>query len=82
MNTMIVVSDNGPGIDPSDLPFLGEAFYTRKPKGTGLGLFITRRAMEANDGKLDFGFYPNDPDYLTGANTVLVFEQEKGRLGT
>jgi signal transduction histidine kinase len=82
MNIMIIVSDNGPGIDPSDLPFLGEAFYTRKPKGTGLGLFITRRAMEANDGKLDFGFYPNDPDYLTGANTVLVFEQEKGRLNT
>jgi len=82
MNIMIIVSDNGPGIDPSDLPFLGEAFYTRKPKGTGLGLFITRRAMEANDGKLDFGFYPNDPDYLAGANTVLVFEQEKGRLST
>jgi len=80
MNIMIIVSDNGPGIDPSDLPFLGEAFYTRKPKGTGLGLFITRRAMEANDGKLDFGFYPNDPDYLAGANTVLVFEQERGRL--
>jgi len=82
MNAMIVVSDNGPGIDPSDLPFLGEAFYTRKPKGTGLGLFITRRAIEANNGKLDFGFYPNDPDYLTGANVVLIFELEKGETST
>ena len=70
------MSDNGPGIDPADLPYLGEAFYTRKPKGTGLGLFISRRAMEANNGRLDFGFYPNDPDYLQGANVLLIFVTE------
>lgn len=70
----IIVSDNGPGIDPADLPFLGDAFYTRKPKGTGLGLFISNRCMEANSGRIDFGFYPHDPDYLQGANVHLIFE--------
>lgn len=74
-NPMILVSDNGPGINPADLPYLGEAFYTRKPRGTGLGLFIASRAMEANDGKIDFGFHPKDPDYLKGANVMLVFEK-------
>lgn len=75
-NPIIIVSDNGSGIDPVDLPYLGDAFYTRKPRGTGLGLFISKRAMEANNGKLDFGFYPNDPDYLEGANVLLIFETE------
>jgi signal transduction histidine kinase len=73
---LIIVSDNGPGIDPSDLPYLGEAFYTRKPKGTGLGLFISKRVMEANNGVVEFGFYPNDPDFLQGANVILAFEIE------
>lgn len=77
-NALVIISDNGPGIDPSDLPFLGDAFYTRKPKGTGLGLFISKRAMEANNGKVDFGFYPNDPDYLEGANVILIFERKNG----
>jgi nitrogen fixation/metabolism regulation signal transduction histidine kinase len=55
---------------------LGEAFYTRKPKGTGLGLFISKRVMEANNGVVEFGFYPNDPDFLQGANVILAFEIE------
>jgi hypothetical protein len=74
----IVVSDNGPGIDPSDLDYLGEAFFTRKPRGTGLGLFISNRCMQANNGTIDFGFYPHDPDYLQGANVSLVFEVQEG----
>lgn len=74
-NPLIIVSDNGPGIDPADLPYLGDVFYTHKPNGTGLGLFITNRAMEANEGKIDFGFFPNDSDYLEGANVLLIFEK-------
>jgi hypothetical protein len=34
--------------------------------------------MEANKGKVDFGFYPNDPDYLQGANVILIFEGKNG----
>jgi signal transduction histidine kinase len=73
---IIIVSDNGPGLNPEDIPYLGDAFYTRKPRGTGLGLFISRRSMEANGGKIDFGFYPTDSDYLSGANVLLIFEDQ------
>lgn len=73
----IVVSDNGPGIRREDLSYLGEAFFTRKTYGTGLGLYITRKAMKANDGELTFGFFGEEPDFLTGANIILRFSPER-----
>lgn len=40
------IHDTGPGIDPSDLPYLFERFYkadkAHNQKGTGLGLFIAK----------------------------------------
>lgn len=72
-NPRIIVSDTGPGIRKEDLPYLGEAYWTRKPFGTGLGLFISKRAMNANGGSIEFGFYGEEPGFLTGANVILKF---------
>lgn len=76
LNPRIVVSDNGPGINRADLRYLGEAFWTRKPGGTGLGLFISKRAMKANNGELDFGLPDEELDFLSGANVILRFSPE------
>lgn len=54
----IEVSDTGMGIPPSELPRIFDKFYqvdsssTRKQSGTGLGLTITRRLVEAMDGRI------------------------------
>lgn len=54
----IEVTDHGMGIGPDDVSHLFERFY-RAPnvvehvKGTGLGLYITRRIMEAHGGRID-----------------------------
>lgn len=76
LSPRIVVSDNGRGISRADLPYLGEAYWTRKPDGTGLGLFISNRAMKANKGEVDFGFFGDEPDFLSGANVILKFSPE------
>lgn len=52
------VEDNGPGIDPADLPFVFEKFYrgkksTGKGKGTGMGLAIARAIMAAHGGGIE-----------------------------
>ena len=50
------IADNGPGVDPSDLPRLFEPFYrpdaarTREAGGSGLGLAIVRSGIEACHG--------------------------------
>lgn len=46
----IVVSDTGPGIHPDVRERLFEPFSTTKPGGTGLGLAVTYRAIEAHRG--------------------------------
>ncbi|MCX8117669.1 MAG: PAS domain S-box protein [Desulfobacterota bacterium] len=46
----IEVNDNGPGICPEDLPFIFDPFFSKKKKGTGLGLWNVKKIMEAHGG--------------------------------
>jgi two-component system sensor histidine kinase MprB len=50
----IVVRDDGPGIDPADLPHIFDRFYrgahARGRSGTGLGLAIVRQVAEQHGG--------------------------------
>jgi heavy metal sensor kinase len=54
--TTLVVSDNGPGIPPSDLERIFERFYqsdtSRSGEGTGLGLAIARWIAREHGGKV------------------------------
>jgi signal transduction histidine kinase len=54
---IIRIQDNGIGISKEDLPFIFEDFYTTKPnkdveKGSGVGLALTRRILEAHEGTI------------------------------
>ena len=56
---LVVVRDSGPGIDPTHLERLFEAFYTTKSSGTGMGLSICRSIIGAHGGRLWAG--ANEP---------------------
>lgn len=64
---VICVSDNGPGIDPADIPYVFDVFYrsdkaVRKTKGAGLGLYLAKSIVEAHGGRMWV-----DPQPSTGA---------------
>lgn len=50
----IRIVDHGPGVAPSMRETLFEPFRTTKRDGTGLGLFISRRTVEAHGGTLAY----------------------------
>ena len=55
-HVVISITDCGIGIAPEDIPHIFDRFYRvermRKAEGTGLGLYITKRLVEAHGGRI------------------------------
>jgi two-component system sensor histidine kinase HydH len=51
-NVVISVVDHGKGIDEADLKHVFDPFFTRKSTGTGIGLAISKRFVEAAGGSI------------------------------
>jgi signal transduction histidine kinase len=49
---VVTVRDDGTGIDPDIFPLLFSKFATKSSGGTGLGLFICKRIIEAHGGTI------------------------------
>ncbi len=51
---MISIKDNGAGIAKEELKKIFDLYYTTKKQGSGIGLPVTKRIVEANGGQLQF----------------------------
>jgi two-component system, LuxR family, sensor kinase FixL len=51
----VAVRDNGPGLTPEQQRRIFEPFFTTKTKGTGLGMAIAKRIVEAHGGQIAVG---------------------------
>jgi signal transduction histidine kinase len=49
----IRVRDGGPGLTPEAAALVFEPFYTTKEKGMGIGLYLTKRIIEAHGGTIE-----------------------------
>ncbi|WP_084502093.1 sensor histidine kinase [Fundidesulfovibrio putealis] len=70
----IIVADNGPGISEEDKERIFDSYYTTKPAGMGLGLYVARLAMDSY-GKLLCSDNCDQP----GACFEAIFERSIGR---
>ena len=71
----LIFSDNGPGIDKEDLPYIFEPFYSGKgQEGRGLGLYIARQLLQRHDYTISIAGDYNKK--LPGANFVVSFAKE------
>lgn len=71
----VEVSDNGPGMSEEVLKRVFEPFYTTKPKGTGLGLALVHKILEAHGASILINSSPN-----IGTKIKVSFPIEKAPL--
>lgn len=64
---MLIVRDTGPGVPTRDRDAIFEHGFSRKPGGSGLGLYISRTALQREGWSLELS--PSSPD--RGAEFVL-----------
>ena len=55
---LVEVADDGPGIPAEAKDKVFDLFFTTKAKGSGLGLAVVRRIVDAHDGRLDLHTSP------------------------
>jgi signal transduction histidine kinase len=55
---LVEVTDNGPGMPPEVSEKVFDPFFTTKAQGSGLGLSIVRKIVDAHDGRLDLQTTP------------------------
>lgn len=75
---IIAVSDNGPGFQDDDINILSLPFFTRKPSGMGLGLYIADRIARTNGGKLVLLNKNELQGLYSGANIALMLSKVEG----
>lgn len=64
--------DNGPGIPPADLDKIFLPYYSKKPKGSGLGLTITKEIIQTHRGSIK-ALYNKE-----GAHIVITLPEISG----
>jgi len=69
----VEVTDTGTGIAPEHLPHIFEPFFTTKDDGTGLGLPIVKRIIEAHEGSLEIA---SEKDRGTAVTITLPIDSE------
>ncbi len=67
----IMFRDNGPGLTAEQKEHVFAPFFTTKTRGTGLGMAIAKRIVEAHRGKLDVGSLPPP-----GAEFIVMVPEE------
>lgn len=72
----VSLADNGPGLTSEVQLRIFEPFFTTKTKGTGLGMAISRRIVEAHGGRIAIGIPERH-----GAEIILILPLDE-RQGT
>ena len=55
---VVEVADDGPGVQADQNDRIFDPFFTTKPQGSGLGLPIVRKIVDAHDGRIDLDSSP------------------------
>jgi signal transduction histidine kinase len=72
-NGLVIVADSGPGVDAEDIANLFELFFTQRPQGRGIGLYLCRVNLAIARHSIRYS-QVDDPRILPGANFIISFQ--------
>ena len=75
--TFLSISDSGSGIDSEVLPNIFSKFVSKSKKGTGLGLYISKKIIEAHGGKIWAENCFNTSNKITGSKFTFSLPSRK-----
>jgi len=78
---VVSVSDEGPGVDPARRQRIFEPFFTTKAQGTGMGLPVVKRIVEAHGGWVTVGGSSGTGERGGGALFQVELPQHPGGTG-
>ncbi|MCW4049769.1 MAG: ATP-binding protein [Candidatus Bathyarchaeota archaeon] len=78
---VIVVSDTGTGISEENMSKMFQPLFTTKAKGTGLGLAVCKRIVEAHGGEISIESEEGVGTSFT-VSIPLVLSEEEGKVHT
>ena len=75
VNSLVIIANTGPAINPDDIPRLFELFYSKRANGHGVGLYLCRENLAVAHHKIWYSDPNVEDDYLIkdGANFVIKF---------
>lgn len=69
---LVIVADSGPGVDRDDIESLFQMFFTKRPQGRGIGLYLSQANLSVARHKIRYAS-KKDPTVLSGANFIIEF---------
>ncbi|MFT5717232.1 MAG: signal transduction histidine kinase [Oleiphilaceae bacterium] len=73
VNDLVVIANNGPAIDPDDIGNLFQLFYSRRPTGNGVGLYLSKQNLAIARHNIWYAQKPEEKLIQDGANFVIQF---------
>ncbi|HHJ52906.1 MAG TPA: PAS domain-containing protein [Caldithrix abyssi] len=74
---LVEIQDNGRGMIPEVQQHIFDLYYSTKPDGSGIGLAISKKIMDAHDGRISFESVPGQ-----GTRFVLDFPRKEASTQT
>jgi signal transduction histidine kinase len=73
INDLVVIANNGPAIDLDDISNLFQLFYSRRPTGNGVGLYLSKQNLAIARHNIWYAQKPEEKLIQDGANFVIQF---------
>ena len=73
INDLVVIANNGTAVDPDDIGNLFQLFYSRRPNGNGVGLYLSKQNLAVARHKIWYATSSEEKLFENGSNFVIQF---------